>query len=320
VSQPARRVRDYLFLSVKGAAMGAVDVVPGVSGGTVAFVTGIYEELIESISAIGPGLWRVLRRDGPAAAWQQINGNFLLAVGLGLALSLLSFAHLIVHLLDRHPLPMWGLFFGLIVGSIWVVFSHLKQWQRGHWALLLIGTLVAFFVTSLTPAETPDALWFVGLSGMIAITAMILPGISGSFILLLLGQYATILGAVTEMDLVVLGTFAAGAVLGLMVFTRLLKSLFRRFHDATVVTLCGFMIGSLNALWPWQIEREVWIRPDGEVKVLATEKVLPSTYALETGGDAQLVLVLTLLVSGLAAVLLLHWIAERGQRAEGDRG
>lgn len=267
-------MRTYLLLVLRGMGMGAADVVPGVSGGTIAFITGIYEELVNSIKSINAKALKLFLTGKWAALWKHINGNFLLAVFVGIFISVLSLARVLEYLLEYQPVLIWSFFFGLILASTYIVYKKVKKWSFTKVVALVGGTGLAFYITSVTPATTTDAFWFVLLSGALASCAMILPGISGSFILLLLGKYAFALHAVNEpvvMDLILLGT---GAVIGIISFANLLSWLLKKHHDVTVAVLVGFMIGSLNKIWPWKKTVET-ILVEGEVRPLLEKNILP---------------------------------------------
>jgi len=247
--------------------MGAADVVPGVSGGTIAFITGIYEELIDSIKGINLKAVKLLLTGRWLSFWKQINGNFLLAVFAGIAISVLSLAKVLEYLLEHQPVLIWSFFFGLVLASSYVVSRKVIRWRYPKIVALVAGIGIAFYMTSVTPTTTTDASWFVIFSGGLASCAMILPGISGSFILLLLGKYSFALHAVNEriiLDLLLLG---AGAVTGLILFANLLSWLLKKYHDITIAVLVGFMIGSLNKIWPWK-ETLKTIVVEGELKPL----------------------------------------------------
>lgn len=264
--------------------MGAADVVPGVSGGTIAFITGIYEELISSINNINIEALHTLRKEGVKAAWNHINGNFFVALFLGIGISIVSLAKGISWLLDNEPVLLWSFFFGLVLASIFFVGKQVKKWGVSRGVAFLIGAVIAYAITVLPASGANDALWYIFLSGSIAICAMILPGISGSFILVLLGSYALVLDAVHEMNLSIIVVFMAGALIGLLSFARLLKVMFAKHHDVTIAVLSGFLLGSLNKIWPWKRVDEVMIKHAGEPKeevVNVIEKaVLPSNYTL----------------------------------------
>jgi putative membrane protein len=291
-----RRPIDHLPLFFKGAAMGVADTVPGVSGGTVAFITGIYEELIESLAQIGPARLMALRESGVRGVWSEINGNFLLAVFSGLLIALFSVAELMNWLITHHQLLLWAFFFGLILASIPLILGRVKAWQHSYLIWLGIGIGIGMGVTLLGSGQTPNALWMVFLAGLIAISAMVLPGISGSFLLLIMGQYEFMVSAVVERDLLSVGAFALGAVVGLLSIARVLSRLFRNYHDATVVVLTGFMIGSLNALWPWQISAD-------QVSTSGV-RVSPAYFESVTGQAAQPAGVMIACAMGVVLVAL----------------
>ncbi len=285
---------DYARLSLKGAAMGVADIVPGVSGGTIAFVTGIYEELIASLARIGPERFADWRQGGLKGLWRSINGSFLLAVFGGLLIALLSMAELIGWLLGHHRLLLWAFFFGLILASIPLVMDRMRRWQAPHLLWGAIGAGVGLGVTLLAAGSTPDALWMIFLAGLIAISAMVLPGISGSFLLLLMGQYDRLVMAVVERDLVVIMVFGTGAVIGILSVARLLTALFRRHHDATIALLTGFMLGSLNALWPWQHDESPASGLSGHY--------WPHQFEAATGQPPQLAAVILCFLLGIAVI------------------
>ncbi|MFM1807388.1 MAG: hypothetical protein RLZZ242_113 [Bacteroidota bacterium] len=242
-----------LFVFLKGMAMGAADVVPGVSGGTIAFISGIYDPLIKSISAFDITLIRLIRKEGFLSAWRAVNGSFLAVLFAGIALSIISLAAAISRLLDTQPIAMWSFFLGLILASILLVG---KQIRTDSWIKTLLffslGLVTALTISFLNPMNTSDSLLFYFFSGALAICAMILPGISGSFILVLLGSYQAILDAVNDRNLLLLGTVALGAVIGLLSFSKLLKWLFSNYKNLTLSVLVGFIAGSIPKVWPWK--------------------------------------------------------------------
>jgi putative membrane protein len=263
-----RSLKDYAFIMLKGIGMGAVDVVPGVSGGTIALIVGIYEELLDSIKSINGYSLKLFFTGKIAAFWKAINGNFLLALISGIAISIFSVAKLITYLLETQPVLVWSFFFGLVLASILFVAKEIKKWDLKTVLSFIIGAIIAFYITIAIPAETPNGFWFIFLCGAIAICAMILPGISGSFVLVLLGKYDYVMKAVTNLDIVIILVFICGATIGITSFSRLLSYFLHRFHDITIAVLAGFMLGSLNKVWPWKIEIEGMTRnilPDGLV-------------------------------------------------------
>ncbi|MEE0572981.1 DUF368 domain-containing protein [Paraprevotella clara] len=273
-----RRIKDYAVLTLKGMAMGAADVVPGVSGGTIAFIAGIYDELINSIKSINMHSLKLLFTGKIAAFWKAVNGNFLFALLLGIAISVFSLAKLITYLLLNEPVLVWSFFFGLVLASTWFVTKDIKGWNWKTVAGFVGGAVIAYYITVATPAETSTNLMFIFLCGAIAICAMILPGISGSFILVLLGKYFYVMEAVKTLDLVVLGVFAFGAALGITSFSRVLSYALKNFRNITLSVLSGFMLGSLNKVWPWK-EVEKLVSDDHEVMI--EHNIAPNTEVAE---------------------------------------
>jgi putative membrane protein len=302
-----RSIKDYVFLSFKGIAMGAADVVPGVSGGTIAFITGIYEELLATISSVDFDALKKLRTEGIKGFWQHINGNFIVALFLGIGISIVSLAKLITYLLDHHAVLLWSFFFGLIVASVFLVGKKIKEWGISKIIGLLVGGVIAFYITILPPMQNPDALWFVFVSGAIAICAMILPGISGSFILLLLGSYEMILGAIKDVKIATIGVFAIGCLTGLLSFSRLLNWLFKHYHDLTVAILTGFLVGSLNKIWPWKITLQTRTNSHGKIVPFIQENVLPQNFE----GDAQLSMAVLFALIGLGLIIGMEKMATK---------
>ena len=273
-----RRIKDYAVLTLKGMAMGAADVVPGVSGGTIAFIAGLYDELIHSIKSINMHSLKLLFTGKIAAFWKAVNGNFLFALLLGIAISVFSLAKLITYLLLNEPVLVWSFFFGLVLASTWFVTKDIKGWNWKTVAGFVGGAVIAYDITVATPAETSTNLMFIFLCGAIAICAMILPGISGSFILVLLGKYFYVMEAVKTLDLVVLGVFAFGAALGITSFSRVLSYALKNFRNITLSVLSGFMLGSLNKVWPWkEVEKLV---SDGH-EVMIEHNIAPNTEVAE---------------------------------------
>lgn len=273
-----RRIKDYAVLTLKGMAMGAADVVPGVSGGTIAFIAGIYDELINSIKSINMHSLKLLFTGKIAAFWKAVNGNFLFALLLGIAISVFSLAKLITYLLLNEPVLVWSFFFGLVLASTWFVTKDIKGWNWKTVAGFVGGAVIAYYITVATPAETSTNLMFIFLCGAIAICAMILPGISGSFILVLLGKYFYVMEAVKTLDLVVLGVFAFGAALGITSFSRVLSYALKNFRNITLSVLSGFMLGSLNKVWPWK-EVEKLVSDCHEVMI--EHNIAPNTEVAE---------------------------------------
>lgn len=301
-----RKPIHYVVIALKGMAMGAADVVPGVSGGTIAFISGIYEELITSINNINFGLIKVWRKEGFKALWKQLNGNFLLALFSGIAISVVSLAKFISWLLVNQPILLWSFFFGLVVASIYFVGKAIERWSLATLLVLLVGTALAYYITTLPPIENTASLPFLFLSGALAVCAMILPGISGAFILVLLGSYKTALDAVHEKDLMLIATLAAGAIFGLLSFARLLKWMFSHYKNLTLALLTGFILGSLNKIWPWKRVLETKVFGD---KIIAVREESISPFSFE--GDPQFVYALLLALLGFSLIFILEKLASK---------
>ena len=292
----------YIVLALKGCAMGMADVVPGVSGGTIAFISGIYEELLDSIRSVDATALRLLLRFRLAEFWRHINGRFLLPVLLGIAVAIFSLARLMTYLLTNHPIAIWSFFFGLIVASALLVARQIGRWDWRTVLAFAVGAAAAWWITVATPAETPDDWWFVMLSGAIAICAMILPGISGAFILLLLGKYQYIMHAVGEFDIPVIAVFVIGAAAGIISFSHLLSWLLKHWHDVTVAVLMGFMVGSLNKVWPWKETVETYLDSHGVAQPLVQNNIAPGTFEQLTGQPSLLVQAILLGIVGFLVI------------------
>lgn len=301
-----RNLKDYGLLLLKGMGMGAADVVPGVSGGTIAFIVGIYEELINSIKSINGAGLKLLFKGKIAAFWKAVNANFLLSIVAGIGISIFSLAKIITWLLVTHPILVWAFFFGLVLASTWFVSKDIKQWNWKSILSFIIGAVIAYYITVATPAETPTNLFFIFLCGAIAICAMILPGISGSFILVLLGKYFYIMEAVKTFNIPVMLVFICGAVLGITSFSRVLSYALRRFHDTTIAVLAGVMLGSLNKVWPWKETIETYTDSHGVIKPLVEANILPDQLLWEAVG---------LMIFGFAIVYFLEKLSMKGAKA-----
>lgn len=281
-----KKITDYIMVAVKGACMGAADVIPGVSGGTIAFITGIYDQLIESINSINGTALKLFFSGKFKEFWKHINGSFLVSLFCGILVSVLSLAGLMQYLLEHHPIQTWAFFFGLIVASSIFILRGIQGWNMKSAMFPVLGVVLGIVVCTLSPTQTPDALWFIFLSGAIAICAMILPGISGSFILLILGKYKYIMGAITGLttgaavgeSLVILCVFAVGAVCGILAFSRLLHWLLASFNKETLMVLAGFIIGSLVKVWPWSNMEAIVISQFPEIADMAaaTQQAIPA--------------------------------------------
>lgn len=293
---------NYLGIFFRGILMGAADIVPGVSGGTVAFITGIYDTLLASIKAVDlEFVSKVLKLD-IKAAWDHVNGGFLLALLAGIATSIFSLARLVSWVLEHHPVPLWAFFFGLILASALVLVRHVDHWSVARLLCLLAGVATAATIALSPTVSMEIGLAGVFLSGFLAICAMILPGISGSFILVLLGMYSTVLLALKSLDVLFIAVFIVGAACGLLCFSRLLHWLLRCFHQATMAVLTGFLFGSLLVVWPWKRVLQ-WVEGShGQLKPAQQVPVTPGDFLASTGQDPQLWLCLGLMVAGFVVV------------------
>jgi len=304
-----RSLSGYLGLTVKGFCMGASDVIPGVSGGTMAFILGIYEELIQSIRSFDLGFVRLAFSLRFKEALDRTGWRFLLAVGLGILLAIFSLARALSWLLQNQPVLIWSFFFGLILASVVTVSRHLEKWSVPLLFWTALGTLATYLLVGLLPASTPNAFWFLFLSGAMAICAMILPGISGAFILVLLGKYQYVLDAVNSRDFLTLFLVAAGAAVGLVSFVRLVNWFFEKYHDYTVAVLTGLMLGSLRKIWPWKQTLTSFTDSRGHEFPLSQANILPPHWGLET------IMALVLIALGVSAVLFLnHFAAKENDR------
>ena len=305
-----RKIKDYIVIGLKGMAMGAADVVPGVSGGTIAFISGIYEELLSSISNVNLGLFKTLKNEGLKKAWKQLNGNFLLSLFVGIFISILSLAKAIKYLLENEPILLWSFFFGLVLASIIYIAKQITKWSAGSIIVLIFGAFLAYYITTLNPlvSEGASSLYIL-IAGAIAICAMILPGISGSFILVLLGAYKPVLEALDNKDIKTILVFMAGAIVGLLTFSKVLKWLFANYKNYTLAALTGFIIGSLNKIWPWK-ETLTWRLNSHGIKVPFNQQSV-SPFSFE--GNSELTLAIVLALVGFALILLMERLAVKKQ-------
>jgi putative membrane protein len=320
-----RRVLDYLLVTLKGMAMGAADVVPGVSGGTIAFISGIYEELIESIDNLSLKVFKIWKNDGFVKAWKSINGNFLLALFSGIAISILSLAKLIKWLLHNEPILLWSFFFGLVLASILYVAKQIQKWNLAILLAVIITSVISYYITLAEPFASPDSYLYLLFCGFVAIIAMILPGVSGAFILLILGAYQTAIDTINNlveglttgnMDLfkdafIKFALLGIGAVLGLKVFSKALNWMFKHKKNLTLAILTGFMVGSLNKIWPWKEVLKTRINSKGEVVTLLDKSILPSSY----DGNSQILMALILIVVSFATILILEYLGRERTKA-----
>lgn len=254
-----KNIAKYITVAVKGACMGAADVIPGVSGGTIAFIMGIYDEFVGSLASINAEALKLLFSGRFKDFWKHINGSFLLSLITGIGISVISLASLMQYLLESHPIQTWAFFFGLIVASSIFILRRISGWKTREILLIAFGILLGIVICTLSPTQTPEGLWFIFLSGAIAICAMILPGISGSFILLILGKYQYIMSCISDLvagvdfgrNLLIMGVFLIGAAVGILGFSKFLHWLLARWNKETLIVLAGFIIGSLVKVWPW---------------------------------------------------------------------
>lgn len=284
-------------------SMGAADVVPGVSGGSIALIAGIYQKLLDSIKSIDKTALGFLLKFELKELWNHINGSFLITLFAGILTSIFSLSKVITYLMDNHPIPLWSFFCGLIIISAVIILRDIKRWNFGVVLSLLIGTVAAYWVTGLPPTTTPDTLWFTFVAGAIAICAMILPGISGSFLLLVMGQYERIIGAVNDRDLLTIGLFGAGCIVGLLSFSRLISWLLKHYHSITIAVLSGFMLGSLNKIWPWKEVLSYRMSSSGVQKPFITENLMPQNYLEITGQEPMMLYAVLAFSFGILLVL-----------------
>lgn len=302
----SRTIKDYLIIGLKGMGMGAADVVPGVSGGTIAFISGIYEELLSSISNINLSLFQTLKKEGLKKAWNQLNGNFLAALFIGILTSIVSLAKAIKWLLEHKPILLWSFFFGLVLASILYIAKQVEKWNV---VSIIIGLLMigfGYFITVVPSTSGQEASYlFLIFSGAIASCAMILPGISGSYILLLIGVYPLVMTALTNKDLKIISAIIIGVIVGLTTFSKLLKWLFANYKNEMLIALTGLMLGSLNKVWPWKSIISTYTDRHGVVKPLLEKSILPQNF----NGEPQLINALILAIVGFGLILLLEKLA-----------
>ena len=302
---------DRITLLLKGMAMGIAEVIPGVSGGTIAFISGIYEELIDTIkSVLGPDLFKGFKEGGIAGAWKAANGEFVLTLLAGMAIGVIGGVFTVVHLLETHPQLLWAFFFGLILASAIYMARQVQGWRVGEIVALIFGTALAYYITIASPSQGSESLVMVFFAGAIAISALILPGISGSFILLLMGMYLHVTSAIKGLpkgelgseNLLTIAFFCAGAGLGLLGFSKLLRRLLDRHGSATMALLGGFMIGSLRKIWPFKVD----LTPEvAEIKLKQMANVWPAPF------EASHWTAVALAVGGLAVVLVLDAVSRK---------
>ena len=292
--------------------MGAADVVPGVSGGTIAFISGIYEELIESLNNINSAAFKELKSKGFKYTWDKLNGAFLLALMSGILTSIFSLAKGVEWFLEHHPILLWAFFFGLVAASIVYISKQIKAtlWDLAGLKVFLaitIGGSMAYFITTLNPVEASDSNLFLFFAGALAICAMILPGISGAFILVIIGAYGPVLEAISNRDIKTILVIGAGTIVGLLSFSKLLKWLFKTYHQLTLAVLTGFMIGSLNKIWPWKVALTYRMNSKGMEVPLNEKSISPFNYE----GDPQFLQAIGLMLFGFLIILFLEKIGNK---------
>lgn len=289
--------------------MGAADVIPGVSGGTIAFITGIYEELIESIRSIDLASLKILTQFEFRQFWFKINGNFLLAVVTGLVTSLVTLAKLMNYLLIVFPIPIWSFFFGLILISAPLILREVKVWTSKSVILGIVGIAISYWITIVSPAQTPSSLYFIFFCGALAICAMILPGISGAFILLLLGKYEFMIKSLVELNFTVIFIFMLGCIAGLLSFSRFLSWILKHYRFPALALLSGFMLGSLNKVWPWKEVVSFRLNHEGKQIPAFDRSIWPGEYLEKTGNDPQIFQAILFVALGILIVVLVEKIA-----------
>lgn len=311
-------MKKALLLYIKGMAMGAVDVVPGFSGGTVALITGIYDRLLASLAQL-PLALAALARARVREAWRACDATFLLLVLLGVLTSVFTLARGISYLMDEHPVPLWSFFFGLVLVSVYLVGREVQAWRPGRLVGFVLGLGFALWITLAVPLQLPADPLFLFFAGAIAISAMLLPGISGSFILVLLGLYPAVLAAVKNFDIPILLVFCAGCGFGLLLFSRALSWLLSNRRDPTMAFLTGLMLGSLAKVWPWKHTLTWQTNSRGEALPLVQENLLPGRFGEMSGQDPQLLLAVALAMLAVLMVLGMEYLAGRGPSAPAGR-
>lgn len=308
-------MKQHVLTFLKGMAMGAADVVPGVSGGTIAFITGIYDTLLESIRRINPSLFSLWKNDGACAVWQHINGSFLAALIAGIFTAIITLAKAVTYALDEHPIVIWSFFFGLILASAIHMMRQVTHWSWKTILAAIAGAVFAYVITILNPVTLEFNHFTVLIAGSIAICAMILPGISGSFILLLLGMYGPILDAVKSVNLPILGVFGLGCIIGILSFSHVLSWLLRTYRDLTLALLTGLIIGALGKVWPWKEVVSYRLNSAGEQEPLMTNPLLPMQFESITGEPSQLVIGLVMMILGFGLVIGLDKFSQSFSKA-----
>ncbi|MCI5055942.1 MAG: DUF368 domain-containing protein [Flavobacteriales bacterium] len=314
---------NKVALMLKGAAMGIAETIPGVSGGTLAFITGIYERLINSIKSFHPSLFSVFKKDGIAGVWKKIDGNFLLFLVAGMGAGLVIGTKVFSKLLESFPLHLWAFFFGLIIASAYMVGKEIKKWNALRVITILIFSGIAYAVTISSPTSGSTDLWLVFISGAIAVSALMLPGLSGSFILLLMGMYSIILPTFKELlenpngdNIKIILVFIAGCATGMLTFVHLLSWTYKNYREQTLAALTGFLIGSLNKLWPWQEVLSTRVNSHGETVPSFTQSISPASFGslsenIHYGTEPHTIACISLMIGGIALVLILDRLSAK---------
>jgi len=318
LTEKAPSKNQYVKWVMIGLVMGAAEVVPGVSGGTIAFVTGIYERLINAIKQFTPGLLLRLKDEGILTVWKAVDANFLLTLFGGMGTSIVLFARGIGYLLVEHPIFLWSFFFGLVIASAWIVVRQISRFGYDLVILIAVGTSIGVLVTTVIPLELSPTLLFIFLGGAVAVCAWILPGLSGSFILLILGLYGAVIDAIKSFQLEVLMVLGLGCFIGLISFSQLLSRLFRDHRNETLAVLTGFMLGSLAKLWPWKETISYQIKADGSMFPLVQEPIWPQSYIQITGEEPYIFIAIGIALVGIFVVLGLDWISARYATSTSD--
>lgn len=325
-----RSLLGYGGIYLRGLAMGAADVVPGVSGGTIAFISGIYEELLNTIKSVNLGTLKSLKEEGVVATWKKINGAFILSLFAGIFTSIITLASAISSILEQQgqtgeKIALWSFFFGLIIASIIYIGKQVKKWSVKDVIGLVVGTAIAYYITVAGISEDSGSLGFLFFAGVIAISAMILPGISGSFILVLLGAYQPIMsglkGTISSLkngdyglmvsEGIPIAVVAVGCLVGLLTFSRVLSWLFKSHENITLATLTGFMIGSLNKIWPWKEVVSFRVNSEGLEVPVVTANLSPARFEEMYQMDNFLIYAIIFAGLGFALVFGLEFIGKK---------
>lgn len=305
----------HIITGVKGFGMGAANVIPGVSGGTIALLTGIFTEIIDALNALmDPSSWKLLFKGEFREFWKYIHGTFLVALFTGVLISIFSLAKLMVYVMDYYPVQTWAFFFGLIIASSAYMIYDIKGWKVNDVLFFVLGIVLGVVICTLSPTTTPDSLWFIFLCGAIAVCTMILPGISGSFILVILGKYDFIMQSINEMNIPVLLVFGLGCVIGILGFSKFLHWLLKRYERPTMLVLVGFVIGALVKVWPWNDMQAV---AEGQMlrSGMTPDAASAAAEVLMASGDPMKVIDLQTTgaiiwaVAGLALVAVLEYLS-----------